>query len=171
MKPTTFERHESVVAKIVPIGTALCLAFLSVLPLRIPGYAAVTPAFALMAVYHWTIYRPELLPAVAVFGIGLAVDLLSGAPLGVASLTLVLARTLVMRQRHFFVNKLFPFVWMGFTLLAGVVMAFLWALGSLLNNFLLDPRAAAFQCVLTVACFPAVSYVLMRLQRTLLVGG
>ena len=35
------------------------------LPLHIPGYAALTPAFTLMAVYHWTIYRPDLLPALA----------------------------------------------------------------------------------------------------------
>jgi rod shape-determining protein MreD len=42
----------------------------SVLPVKIPGYAALTPAITLMAAYHWTIYRPDLLPRIALFAVG-----------------------------------------------------------------------------------------------------
>lgn len=157
-------------AKSIPTLTTIVLLTASVLPLRVPDYAAVAPLLALAGVYYWTIYRPELLPPVAVFVAGLIFDLLSGEPLGVSPLLLLLARTIVASQRRFFVNRLFPFVWCGFTLLAAAAIAFLWLLGSLLEGAVLDMRAAILQWVLTVASFPAASYLLMRVQRNFLPG-
>jgi rod shape-determining protein MreD len=116
-------------------------------------------------VFYWTIYRPDLLPPVAVFLCGITLDLLSGAPLGVAALVFLLTRVIVLPQRRFFVDRLFPFVWSGFTLLAAAVVAFLWLLGSFFAGAMLDMRAATLQWVLTVASFPAVAYLLMRVQR------
>ncbi len=52
-------------ARLLPVATTLLAAVISVLPLQIPGYAALTPVFTLMAAYHWTIYRPDLLPPLA----------------------------------------------------------------------------------------------------------
>src|SRR5580658_3360563 len=90
-------------ARLLPIATTLIAAVISVLPVRIPGYAALTPVFTLMAAYHWTIYRPDLLPPLALFAVGLTEDLLAGAPLGVSALLLLLARTAVLSHRRFFV--------------------------------------------------------------------
>ncbi len=161
-------RREWSVARFVPTATLLILALLSVLPLRFPDYAAVAPLLALAGIYYWTIYRPNLLPPAAVFLCGLVLDLLSGAPLGVAALVFLLTRIVVLPQRRFFVDRLFPFVWGGFTLLAVAAIAFLWLLGSVLTGVMLDMRAAALQWVLTVACFPAIAYLLMRVQRAFL---
>ena len=60
-------RVNSGAARLLPILTMLIAATITILPVRVPGYAALTPAFTLMAVYHWTIYRPDLLPALALF--------------------------------------------------------------------------------------------------------
>src|SRR3984957_998094 len=79
-------------ARLLPVGTTLLAAVISVLPLQIPGYAALTPVFTLMAAYHWTIYRPDLLPPIALFAVGLAEDLLAGSPMGVNALLLLLTR-------------------------------------------------------------------------------
>src|SRR5207248_10284813 len=68
-------RVNSNVARMLPIATTLLAATIAILPVPVPGYAALTPAFTLMAVYHWTIYRPDLLPPIGVFAIGLAQDL------------------------------------------------------------------------------------------------
>jgi rod shape-determining protein MreD len=170
MRATLMRRGEWPGAKSIPTLTTIVLLTVSVLPLHIPDYAAVAPLLALAGVYYWTIYRPELLPPVAVFIAGVVFDLLSGAPLGVTPLLLLLARALVMSQRRFFVNRLFPFVWCGFTLVAAAGIAFLWALGSLVEGTMLDMRAAILQWVLTVASFPAASYLLMRVQRNFLPG-
>ncbi len=165
MRGVAVRRREWSAVRFVPTLATLVLAMLSVLPLRFPNYAAVALLLALAGIFYWTIYRPDLLPPTAVFLCGFVLDLLSGGPLGVSPLVFLLARVVVFPQRRFFVDRLFPFVWGGFTLLAAGAIAFLWVLGSMLSGFMLDMRAASLQWVLTVACFPAVAYLLMRVQR------
>jgi rod shape-determining protein MreD len=161
-------RVEASLARLLPIATTTLAAVLSILPVPIPGYRGITPAFVLMAVFHWTVYRPDLLPAIALFLIGTGEDLLSGAPLGTTALVLLLARFLVLGSRRFFANRLFPFVWTGFVVLSGAAMVFLWALNSLLDWALLEYRSAVFRLALTVALFPVASFLLGRTQRALL---
>jgi rod shape-determining protein MreD len=158
-------------ARLLPVATTLLAAVISVLPLQIPGYAALTPVFTLMAAYHWTIYRPDLLPPVALFGVGLTEDLLAGSPIGVNALLLLLTRVAVLSHRRYFVNRNFPFVWTGFTLLTVVAMFGLWALHCLLDLSLLDFRNAVIRATLTVAMFPPASFMLGRAQRAMIGAG
>jgi len=158
-------------ASLLPVATTVFAMLLSVQPLNIPGYAAVTPAFTLMAAYHWTIYRPDLLPGLALFVIGILQDLLADGPIGATALLLLLVHAIVLTHRRHFVNWPFPFVWAGFTLLSSGAMLFLWALHSLLAAEFLDLRSTVFRGVLTVAAFPAASFVLGRTQRALMGAG
>jgi rod shape-determining protein MreD len=158
-------------ASLLPVVTMVLAMFLSVQALPIPGYAPVTPAFTLMAAYHWTIYRPDLLPAFSLFIIGTVQDLLGGGLPGVTALLLLLARAIVSANRRHFANRPFPFVWAGFTLLTGGSMLFLWALHSLLAAELLDFRGTVFRAVLTVSVFPVASFLLGRTQRALMSAG
>jgi rod shape-determining protein MreD len=155
---------------LIPFTSTLVFVLLSVVPLQIPGFAVVTPAFALMAVYHWTIYRPDLLPPVAVFLAGLLLDFLNGTQyVGTSALSLLLVRTALHSQSRFFVNRPFPLLWAGFLLTAIAVIAFEWAVVSVLLGTAVGTRPFLFEAVLTVACFPIGSYVLTRLQRGFLV--
>src|SRR6516162_4564623 len=116
----TPQQADNQVARLLPIATTLLATVISIQPAHIPGYAALTPAFTLMAVYHWTIYRPELLSPFALFLVGITQDLLTGVPPGLTALVLLLAGAAVLRHRRYFVNRPFPFVWTGFTMLSGV---------------------------------------------------
>lgn len=158
-------------ARLLPVATTLLAAVISVLPLQIPGYAALTPVFTLMAAYHWTIYRPDLLPPVALFGIGIAEDLLAGSPIGVNALLLLVTRVAVLSHRRYFINRNFPFVWTGFTLLAALAMLGLWGLHCILDLSLLDFRNAVIRAALTIAMFPLASFVLGRAQRAVMGAG
>lgn len=158
-------------ARLLPLGTTVVAALLAIVPVRLPGYAALVPAFALMAVYHWTIYRPDLLPPIGLFAIGLSQDLLSGALIGVGAVVLLLARGAVLRYRRHFINRTFPFVWGGFTLLAGAAMFGVWLLHCVLQLNLFDLRTTVFRTVLTIAFFPAASFALGRTQRALMGAG
>jgi rod shape-determining protein MreD len=158
-------------ARLLPVATTLLAAVISVLPLQIPGYAALTPVFTLMAAYHWTIYRPDLLPPVALFAIGLTEDLLAGSPVGVNALLLLLTRIGVLGYRRYFVNRNFPFVWTGFTLLTVTAMLGLWALHCVIDLSLLDFRNAVIRAALTIAIFPLASFVLGRAQRATMGAG
>lgn len=156
-------------ARTVPFVTTLLCACLAVVPLNLPGFSVVMPAFALMAVFHWTVYRPDLLPLSAVFVIGVLQDLVNGTPyVGLSSLILLLARSAVMGQRKLFVNRNFTIVWLGFLALAAAAFLLIWALVSLLHGATLDLRPFLFQAVLTVACYPVASYALARLHRAFL---
>jgi rod shape-determining protein MreD len=158
-------------AILLPVATTVLAMLLSIQAIPIPGYAPVTPAFTLMAAYHWTIYRPDLLPSLALFIIGTIQDLLSGGLTGVTALLLLLARAIVSGNRRHFVNRPFPFVWAGFTLLTGGAMLFLWTLHSLLAAELLDFRGTVFRAVLTISVFPVASFLLGRTQRALMSEG
>jgi rod shape-determining protein MreD len=161
-------RVNSGAARLLPIATTLLASTIAILPVTVPGYAALTPALTLMAVYHWTIYRPDQLPPIGVFAIGLAQDLLSGAPVGVGALMLLLARAAVLRGRRYFINRTFPFVWTGFALLAAPAILAEWALDCLLKLSFFDLRSTMFRTVLTIAVFPVASFALGRIQRALI---
>jgi rod shape-determining protein MreD len=155
--------------KLVPFATTIVFVLVSVVPLHIPGFAVVAPAFTLMTVYHWTIYRPDLLPPIAVFAAGLLLDLLNGTPyVGTSALSLLLTRSVLMGQRRFFVNRLFPVLWAGFLVTTAAVVAFEWGLVSLLHGAVLDARPVIFEALLTVTIFPVGSHLLARAQRAFL---
>jgi rod shape-determining protein MreD len=153
---------------VLPIATTMLAALLSIEPFHLDGYAALTPAFTLMATYHWTIYRPNLLPAPWLFLIGIIQDLLSGGLPGETAVTLLLARAILLPQRHYFVDRPIPFIWAGFTLLTGGAVLLSWALHSLLAAELLDLRGPVLRAVLTISAFPIASFLLGRSQRALI---
>jgi rod shape-determining protein MreD len=162
-------RDVEVLYRVVPFVTSAFAVILSVVPVHVPGLAIATPAFALMAIYHWSIYRPDLLPPSGVFAIGLALDLLNGTPyLGVSSLMLLLARSLVLAGRRFVVNKPFAIVWAGFLGVAAIIIGFEWLLTSVLSAVSLGSRPFAYQAVVTSAIFPVGSYLLAQSQRAFL---
>jgi rod shape-determining protein MreD len=164
-------RDSGAPGRVVPFLSTFVFVLVSVVPVQLPGFAVVTPSFALMAVAHWTIYRPDLLPQWAVFALGLLLDLLNGTPyVGASALTLLVARTAVLTQRRHFVNRDFTVMWLGFLALASGTFAFVWALVSLLNGHILGTRPFLFEAALTVACYPVGSYVLARLHRAFLRG-
>jgi rod shape-determining protein MreD len=153
---------------VLPIATTVLAALLSIEPVHLDRYAALTPGFTLMAAYHWTIYRPDLLPALALFLIGTIQDLLSSGLPGETAVTLLLARAIVLPHRNYFGDRRFPFIWAGFTLLTGGAMLFSWALHSMFAAELLDLRGPVLRAVLTVSVFPIASFLLGRSQRALI---
>lgn len=157
--------------RLLPVTSTAFAALLALLPVPLAGYATLTPAFALMAVYHWTIYRPDLLPPTALFAIGLVYDLLSGGPPGQTPLLFLLSRAPVLRCRRWFFNREFSFVWAGFTLLAGAAIGGLWAVHSILAWQFFSVGGSVFRAALTVALFPVSSFVLGRTQHALMGAG
>jgi len=167
--PFALSRDSGYLMRFVPFVMTVLFAIISVVPLNLPGFAVVTPAFTLMAVFHWTVYRPDLMPLSAVFAIGLLLDLLNGTPyVGLSALTFLLARTAVMGQRQFFVNRTFPVLWLGFLAVTAGTFLFLWIIVCLLHGGIVGLRPFVFQAVLTVACYPVGSYILALAHRAFL---
>lgn len=154
--------------RIVPGTTTILFALLSLLPFHVPSFGSIAPGLALMAVFHWTIYRPDLLPLSVIFFTGLLLDLLNGTPyVGLSALVLLLVRTAVLSQRRMFIHRPFSVVWLGFLGVAVGALAFEWAFVSLMQVQLLIPRPFVFQTLVTAACFPIGSYILVLAHRAM----
>ncbi len=169
MKLVLLQRDIGLVNRSAPTVTTVLCAFASVAPAHMPAFVTTTPFFTLMAVYFWTLHRPELLPFPTVFAVGLLLDLLEGAPLGISPLILLLAHGLVLSQRELFLMRRFTVVWVGFLVVAAAASALAWGVVSLFYGIFVDGRAFLFQGVLTVAAYPVMSYLLARVQQVLLV--
>lgn len=165
MKPTAWQRLDHSLRHSAPLLLTLALVMLGMLPYGIPGLAPVMPWLALAAVYYWSLHRPDLLPAVAVFAVGLFHDLLAGSALGVGVLVLLGVHALIVGQRRVFRSQSFAVVWLGFGLVAAGAFALVWALNAVLLDRLLDPSPAAFQYLTTVAVYPLVAGLFARVQR------
>ena len=67
MQATLLQRMDSTARRLVPFGVTLVLMLFALTPTYMPGLSHITPMYALMAVYFWTIYRPDLLGYGATF--------------------------------------------------------------------------------------------------------
>ena len=168
MKPSLWHRLDALARRLTPFALTLVLVVVSVVPLHIPGFARVAPLLPLIAVYHWAIYRPRLLPAFAVFVIGVLQDTLTGTPIGVNALVFIGVYGVVLSQRRFFAGKSFAVVWLGFAVVAAGAALSSWILVSVYHLTLVAPRAVVFQYLMTLGVFPLLAWVFLRWQRAFL---
>ena len=168
MKTGLWYRFEMAVRGLTPFILTLSLAMLTVVPLRIPDFAPVTPMLTVIAVYYWSIYRPDLLPMAAVFAVCVFQDALAGMPLGLSALVLITVQYTVIAQRRFFHSKTFLVEWWGFMLVAPGAAFAGWLLASLYFGALVSPRPLGFQLLLSVALYPCLAWLFTRAQNYLL---
>lgn len=163
-----FHRLDRIARNLIPFGLCVLLVIVGTLPFYIPGYGSVAPNLALMAVFYWAIYRPDLLPLTAAFAIGLFQDILVGTAPGTNALILLLVRAGVDSQGRVFRTKSFLVLWWGFAMVALGAAVLKWALTAGLNFVPLNPLPGAFQYALSVALFPFLGWVCARTQHAVL---
>lgn len=163
-----WQRMDLLARQLTPFILTLALVILNAVPLHLPGLARIAPLLPLMAIYHWAIFRPRLLPAWVVFLIGVLQDVLSGTPIGVNALVFLAVYGAVLSQKKFFTGKSFAILWLGFALIAAGAMALSWVAVSVLSIALVEPRTVIFQYLLTLGLFPAVAWLLLTWQRAFL---
>lgn len=171
MKSTFWQRLDALARHLSPFALAFLLVLFGAVPIRLPHLAEIGPNFALIAVYYWAVHRPTVLPAFAVFVLGLMADFLGAAPLGVGTAVLLVVYAIAASQRRFIVGQSFLWVWAGFMIVCAGAFAVTWALTSLLAGTSVDPRAAVFAAVLNVAIYPAMGFIFAHTQRSLLPQG
>jgi rod shape-determining protein MreD len=168
VKATLWQRLDLVARQIAPVLVTLALVTLTMVPYQIPDFAPVVPWLALVSVYYWAVHRPDLMPATAVFLIGLYHDLAGGTALGVGILILLLVHALLSAQRRFFISRSFFVVWAGFAIIALGASLLLWVLNAILAGALIGPRPAVFQFLTTVAAYPPFAWIFAQVQRAVL---
>lgn len=168
MRPSLLRRLDTLARQLVPFALTVGLALCNVVPLRIPGLEAISPWLALISVFYWSLYRPDLMPALAAFTVGILDDTFSGTTIGVSAAVFVLAHAAVNAQRRFFLGKPFAIVWLGFALIAFGAFALSWLLTSMFVGTMIDVPAVIARSMITIGCFPAIAWLLLRCHMALL---
>ncbi len=148
-----------------PMATTVLATLAGLVALPVPEYSRIAPAFVLIAVYCWSVWRPELLPLAGVFLVGLFEDLLRGLPLGLTALMLLAVAGFVQSQRASIYGRSLILFWSAFAPVTVAWMAVEWLAMSALLGHLLDPEAALFRYLLTFGLLPAGAALLLAVQR------
>lgn len=154
MTAGTLSRIDLALRSVTPFLLTVALILIGAMPLSMPVDLPITPAFGLMAVFYWSVYRPDLLPALAVFALGLLQDLISGAPLGITAVIWLGTFAIVLNQRKIFLGKPFAMSWWGFSMVAVAAGAARWLISSALAGYMLDAHRMTAELAATVLLFP-----------------
>lgn len=171
MLDTFWQRLDHGLRTALPFVTALVCVLLGVVSWPLPYFGSVAPPLALMALYYWTIHRPDLLRPGMAFIIGLLNDLVQGLPLGLSALLYVGFQQILLHQRRFFAGHAFFMMWSGFVLTALAGKALEWAMVCLLGWQLVPVLPVAMQILLAIAFFPIPCWLFIHMQKSALTNG
>jgi rod shape-determining protein MreD len=144
MKRSSWQGVDTAARTLTPTLLLVAMVLLGQLPYSLSGQASVTPYFVLMGVFYWGLHRPDLLPAIAVFLVGLMQDALEGEPFGVNA-----------------------FVWSGFAAAALIADVLRWILVSLVLGAAVAPWAIMLEYFLTVMFYPVLTIAFALAHKTL----
>lgn len=152
-----------------PSALAVVLVLAASLPWGLPQFSMLCPMVGLIAVYYWTVHRPDFMPPAGAFAVGLVTDLILGGPFGLNAFVLTLTQAVVLMNRKALAGESFLLVWLGFAAMALIAGAALWLGASLFWSTLLSPRALLAQLAVTIAIYPMAAQFFALTQRRLLV--
>lgn len=164
MRSTWLHQLDLSLRGLVPFVFGLLLLLVMLAPWRLPDLGQVTPQLVLMAVFYWTIYRPDRLPYTATFVLGVLQDVFTSNPIGLSALVLLGVQAIVLAQRRFFLGKSFTVVWSGFALVATAAGVAAWLGACAFFGALVAPGPVAIQLLLTVFLYPPMTWVFGRIQ-------
>lgn len=168
MSDTAWTRLDGLARGLSPFALTLAFLMAAAVPLRIPDLSPILPAVGLIAVYYWIVHRPDLMPAWAVFLLGLIQDLLGGGPLGVGPFVLLVVYAAVASQRRVFAGGGFFLLWLIFLPLAAGAFLLSWLFGSLILDQAIPLRPVFFQFLTTIAFYPCLTWIFIQAQRAFL---
>ena len=168
MLPALLQRIEMSARRFLPLVTAALFVLGGVVAWPLPYIGAVTPELGLVALYYWTIHRPDLFRVPTVFFLGLLHDAIHFLPLGLSAFVFVGLHQFVLSQRRFFVRQSFVTLWVGFALLVALAMLSFGIILSVVSGHGISFLPVALQGLLTIVLFPFPAWLLIHLQRAFL---
>lgn len=159
---------DDLVRKTAPVAVTLVLVLVALMHLPVPGFAELAPMLPVMAIYYWSLHRPELLPFWAVFLIGLVIDALTGGTLGFNALMLLLVSAFMRPQQRYLAERGFAVHWVIFMIVVTIFEFLRWLLMAAIAHKFLSLGDPALRVLLAVALYPCLSWFLLRVDQALL---
>ena len=160
-------KAEHALRLMVPQLLLAVLLLLNMASVPLPYAYSIKAHLVLMAVYYWAIYRPTLVPPSLCFLMALAMDVLSGLPLGLNALVLVLVQWLVRDQRRFMMGQPFIVIWAVFGLVSLSASMMQWALAGLFVQEWVELAPVLTGTAISLLLFPLVTMLLVLTHRML----
>lgn len=158
-------------AATVPFLTGIIFILAGAIPVGVPGFSAVSPLLALGVIFFWAVSRPMLLPPVAVFGLGIVQDSLSGGPFGLWALVFLLAHFFIVSQRRVLIGISFGLGWASFAPVVFGAACLAWAGASIYYGTLVSVAPVLVQAALTLLVYPLVAWLSTLVWRRLPADG
>ena len=149
------------------MASIVLLTALSLVSL-LPGQP--TPLFGLIALHYWATRRPDLVPALGVFAVGLVHDGASDAPVGLMALIYLLVLGASRGLRHQIVGGPFGVGWGLFAALTVVSAALVWAVVSFHLGAFMSAAPVIGLFLFTVAAYPPLALLLAGIGALLPAG-
>lgn len=153
-------------AFLVPFLSILIAVLMMPLPIAVKfaGYWLM-PSLPITAIFLWTMYRPDLLPPLAVLVLGVIMDLLIDAPVGVSALAFLTAYAIVMSQRLYWMTLPRGGVLVGFVIVMLSCDLVSWLATSFAFGKFVSPLSLLLETVISVVAFPLIRRLFEPLQR------
>ena len=165
MSQIVWTRLDGAARSLAPFAITVLLIMFGMVPLGVPNFAPIMPALGVIAVFFWLVYRPELMPAWAVFLVGLIQDLLGGGALGVGVFVLLVVYAVLVGQRRYLAQANFFLVWLAFLPVAAGAFFLTWLFNSLIADAVLASGPAVSQYLSTVAFYPFIAWIFLQARR------
>lgn len=151
---------------IVPLASILAAILMMPLPIAPKFWGFVfMPSLPIVAIFLWTLYRPDLLPPVAVFILGFLADLIVHGQVGVSSLVYLAAYTITLNQRVYWTTLKGTGLIGGFFFVLLVAETLAWGATSFGFGRLLNPTPALVEGAVSMLVLPLARAVFRPLER------
>lgn len=141
-----------------PFLMSLILLFMGLFPFRFSFLADLYIPLIYISLFCWMILRPDLLPPLSVFVLGLLADLMYATPIGLNSLIFMLFYLLMMTQRRFLIGHSFSFLWSIFAVLMVPVFLLQWGLVCAIQMQGMSFAIVLGQYLLAVGFYPLIAW-------------
>jgi rod shape-determining protein MreD len=155
---------------VAPCASILICIFLMLLPYGQVAGRFVTPALPLIPIYYWTIHRPELVPPVLIFALGLLHDFAAAGPVGVWPVVYLIAYVVTLSQRGELEGLSMRFAALAFTGVALVGLLCGWFAYSIYMGGFVSVLPMVFQALTTALLFPILGWLLMFIEGEIAVA-
>ena len=148
----------------VPLVQCLILTVLFSLPFRPFGLSLPEPIFPMVPAFAWAVIRPSMLAPVAVLAMGLFLDIVWGAPMGLWALSQLLVYGAALVGRSMMAGQSFPVMWAWYAAATGLALGAAFLFTMVGAHATADPIAVAWQFLATIILFPFAHLLIDRFE-------
>lgn len=145
------------------LNSFLCLLFVTLEV--VSSSPLVVPPLYLIPIFFWLVYAPQLMPLTTIFIVGLIKDILTGAPVGISSLILVLMATGLVSQAEILKQQIKTVVWGFFGLFTIFYYLANYLVISLLQWQLIAPELNYISIMMLIIIYPIIVVGLLQLLK------